>query len=77
MELRKRTGNGKSTKHRVVEPLRVIARDNINKTTTISFSLSQYNETVFNITLTEKEVSNLVDGLKNKQTTNNKGGRDG
>jgi len=63
MELRKRTENGKSTKHEMTEILRVVAMDKINNITTLSFELGKYHGTQFNITLSQNEKDELVKQL--------------
>ena len=62
MEVRKRTRLGKSLRQNVKEPLRVVARDHINKTHTLSFTLDCH-ETEFNITLTDREIREVVASL--------------
>jgi len=66
VEVRKRTGEGKSTQHSVTEKLRVVARDTVTKGVTLSFQLGAYNGTEFNLTLTETEKDELVSQLDNK-----------
>lgn len=63
MEVRKRTRSGKSQKMKVIDTLRVVARETNNKSVTLRFELDFYG-TVFNLTLTENEKDRLLEEIK-------------
>jgi hypothetical protein len=68
MILRKRTGNGKSTKHEVVEKLRVVAVNTVTRETTMSFTVGAFNGTEFLMTITKSEKDELIyDLTKDKE----------
>ena len=60
MKVRKRTRSGKSTKHTVNQPLRVVAKT--KEEITLSFEI-EYHLTEFNLTLGKTEARSLAEQI--------------